>query len=702
MARTVPPKQQIEFHGVHTSGNPANRPPNTAAKCTNFRVMPGYWLRLRSGRKARKWLNETVRRLLPFRDPQFPGSAVQIVHSVAGGTTPKWSYFNPGGGGVNQWQTFLIGNIATANDASYCVSNPAPGTLLSDRPLLYNGLGTRDASNSKPPFSTYYGAALRYFGLDAFCPGGTKPTVASAGAGNNNVTTSVSIYVGVYNATTNHYSNGVLAGTIGAGTNLDITVSNLARLVQTYYAGGEGELNYVFYATVDGGSVPYLILNSSLTGPLTAAYNAATKSLSVTAGYTAGYYLDLTKEMPLTNHPPRPMRSITFVNGRLYGVLLPNSGANSGHSDPSFSYIPTLREYAAVVWSQSSQDIARLNTVGEPLQCWPFENIAYTPSAEAPLVVAPAQDNVRVLVITPTSTFLLEENADGIHEWITVSRVFGIGKPESMAVTPYGICWVTQFGHIVMLPPNSTQLVYLSKDYQNLIPKSATVKAADYIFNASHLIDRYQIWLDDGTSVIHDFLIGGEGYNADNFTGITAAATVIDSNGKPHHMIASSGFYEHEAQYDDNTIPTSDQTYDGSGNISTTDIDGEYRCNWTAEGDPSQRKEAFWLDLLGDSDASALTLEWYADFEEIIAGNTKALTSDGVSQWSGGASVVYAKRFKPQQPHRFWFKFVLKLAGHYTDEASYAAIADQGDRALNFYGSILMMSKEYAAAVNRP
>ena len=53
MSTTVKPSEQLEFKGVFTAGNPIQRPRNTAEVCENFRIMPGNYLRLRSGRVLR-------------------------------------------------------------------------------------------------------------------------------------------------------------------------------------------------------------------------------------------------------------------------------------------------------------------------------------------------------------------------------------------------------------------------------------------------------------------------------------------------------------------------------------------------------------------------------------------------------------------------------------------------------------------------
>jgi hypothetical protein len=178
MAQHQPPVAQFEFGGVNTADNPTRRPRNSAVVCRDVRIMPGNWPRLRGGRVGRYNLSGVsglVLDIKPFRSLSSAGSVDQLAHVVYG-SSPKWNWFSllsyimsPTG----------IEDIATANDGSYCVSNAAASCNLNDRPLYYQGLGTRSGGVSKPPFSTYSGF-VRYFGLDSYCPG-SNPTAAFVG-----------------------------------------------------------------------------------------------------------------------------------------------------------------------------------------------------------------------------------------------------------------------------------------------------------------------------------------------------------------------------------------------------------------------------------------------------------------------------------------------------------------------------------------
>lgn len=570
MAATKQPIVQNELHGVYTAGNPADRPRGTASKCEDFRVMPGYWLRLRGGRKAQYLipLGGQAQQIHEIRYPGSPGSAAHLIQ-IKYGASPKWTWVS-----LPSYIVDPVGiqTIGTSYDSAFSATYPAAVCNLYDRPMFYNGLGVR-STDSKPPFSTYYNGVIRYCGLDAFCASGSRPTVAfAAGAGYNVVSSKVKIFAGLYNSGTDHYSNAVYCGEVtdtalATGT---ITVSNLDRLKPVYgNATEQGELYYVFYATLDGTaySVPYLILDSSYTGPHKTAIANTSASLSVVTGFTNGWALDFTKEAPYGNHPPRPMRSIAFVNGRVYGVLLAGGSGNAvgmptvydtSLTRNDFTYVPTTKDIAGVVWSNSYSDAYSQAHPGDPLQCWPLTNYAGTPNGDGPIVVKPSQDGQRVLVGTPRATYYLTEATDGVHEWYAISEVHGITNALTFVTTRYGQAWINQRKQLVILPIGSTEIQILSLNYQNLI--TGTVRHCDYQYDPLNQIDRIEIFLSGGTSVIHDFAIGGEAYTCTS-KDFTAAKSVIDDYNNTHHIVAKTAIYTQEAQPTTGLIPTQDETY---------------------------------------------------------------------------------------------------------------------------------------------
>lgn len=716
MAAIKAPVIQNEIHGVFTAGNPIDRPRGTASVCRDLRIMPGYWLRLRGGRKARAEIGSggTCNQIYSFRQPGYVGAAdghwVKVVYSGS----PKWTTFSLLTYAVDP---FGVETIATAYDGSYSVSNPAAITLLYDRIFAYNGLGVRGTTESKPPFSTYKSGVLRYAGLDAYCPSGARPSVSFAsGTGHNSVSQRVRIYVGLYDSATDHYSNAVYAGDItatgGSGT---ITVSSLNNLTYAYHSSAElSTLKYVFYATIDGAAnnVPYLILDSSLTGPYSVGVASSSASLSITSDYTNGWALDFTKEAPYANLPPRPMKHVTYVNGRVYGILLyGGSGSAVGMPvvydpekiRPDFTYVPETYELAGVVWSNSYSDRYSASHPGDPLLCWPLTNFAASPNGDAPTLVHPSQDGNSVLVGTTRAMYYLTEIADGLHEWATISDSHGIVNPQTFVVTRYGQAWIDHNNQLVMLPKGSSQVATLSKNYQTLL--SGSVRFCDYVYDPINEIDRVEVFLTDGTTVCHDFAVAGEAYTCSN-KNFTAAKTLIDSNAKRHHVLANTAFYTQEAQPEDGLIPTRDENYVG-GNIVASDISGEYVRNWDDFGDSTLNKEIDCIEFIGDGALSSavggspITIEAYFDFEEVTSGNkTTALISK-----TGQASTDSSYRAVISASRAFWCKFVYKISGHSGDSISlqkFASPQTEGDRAYNFYGSIMRLLFQIKRTVNRP
>lgn len=718
MAHTRPPKLPIIFRGINLSGNPVRRPSMSACLVQDLRIMPGFWIRLRGGRKAKKnTAGGTIMQIHGFRDPNLPGANSHMAQiKYAGAGTVNWTWFDLSTYTIDP---FGIQPITLTYDSSNSLSNPAAIANVTDRPVFYNGLGVRDGTNSRPALSSYYAGVLRYFGLDAYCPSGSLPTVAFAsGAGYNSVLTAVTIYVGLYHGPTGHYSNVVKAGTItttaGSGT---ITVSNLNRLVAAYNNGTEqGELKYVFYSTIDGYEVPYLIMNSAHTGPLTAAVTVTTQSLSVEAagdGTENGWFLNLTSEAPQDNYPPRTMKCLVAVNQRLYGIPL-NGGIGAG---ADFKYTWDTRDLAGVCWSKAPGDDRNTKQVGDPQQCWPVENKKATPDIEVPLWLASSLGGDAVLVWTPKSTFLMTEVSSGLHIFTDISRVNGLSNPMSIRVTNYGICWTNQRNEICLLESDERAgLRILSRPYQELL-RGKTVTCADYILDPDNEIDRYQVWFSDGTSVCHDFALrdsdfpDGMAY-ATTGQDYTAAGTLVAQDGTRHYVVAKGGFYTHETQPDasvaNRVIPTTDDTFSNTTDqtFTTAEINGEYRFNWDRFNDWNDRKKLEGVFIIGDGAASValgaspLAMKWWGDFE-VIPGTPNSVAPAKINQ----TSPDWQYRFAPTGSHRFTYKIGFTIAGHSADDSGFhnhRRPAVEGDLAKNFYGSICEAAFLIGDEGNRP
>jgi hypothetical protein len=713
MAQNSSPDRKFVFAGIDLSGNPAFRTPQSAVECSNFRVMPGGWLRLRGGRVARFHVAPgcRIQQIHSFRLADFPGSSQNICQIRYSDGLVRWHWFSSLDFGLGDPGGIL--SIPQGNDGAWTGANRGAVCNIDDRPVLYNGLGIRDSEGSKPALCSYKGGVLRYFGLDAYAPSG-RPSVSFApGAGLNKITTGkIRFYVGLHHTETNHYSNGVYAGAVDGPPDLPdgsagdpltgtITINNLQNLLSVNYNNTErGELKYVFYATIEGLRVPYRILNAGLNGPLTANIGTTSVSLSLSAGTDNGWVLDLTRELETENFPPRRMRKVWYVGGRLYGVLLPTTGSGAMQIEDreferSFNYEASGRECAAVVWSLAAGDVTDRDLSGDPLQCWPPRCSSSTPSAEIPLWGGPSPDEQSSLVITGTSTFLLTEAADGLHEWYAVSRIHGIISEVSVARTSYGLVWMDQRRQLVMLEPGSRSLRVLSGSYQPIL-EGSTPTCADYILDPKNEIDRYQIWFADGTSVCHDFRVDGQAYTLTGQAFISAG-TITDETGRRHHVVANSGFYTHEAQADTGLIPTFDETFTGAGQAKTTAFfTGRYRMNWEMLGDFLTRKTITEVDLLGDNTVSAnLRVRCWTDLVEPSNTNAKIVSMQRTPQ-----GPAYSVRAVLQGMSPMAWKIELVMDSH-NGRLSFVPPQVDGELAANFYGSILAMGSTIGPVVNR-
>lgn len=667
MAQQIPRRPELVFGGVVTAGLPMRRPPGSAARCLDLRPLPKGGIRPRGGRTRVVAPAGGGRNFLQFYEFRRAGGTAGVYHlaQVSQGLTEKWQQITLGG-------AYGLVDIETMGSIGIGTQRPVAITTVRDKVFFHNGYGVR-SSVSQPALSSWDGTRLRYVGLDAYCPSG-NPTVAYAesSGGLNQIQTSVTIYVGLYNSATNHFSNGVKAGKLEVDAESEgvITVSNLSNLKYAYHAGGElGELSYVFYATIDGASVPYLILNAAGTDVHTVAVGSSSAALNLTSSADQGFILDTTSEMPEDNFPPRPMTTIAYANGRVYGALQ-SGGTGSASTYRGFSYAVTDKEIAAVVWSAASDDYQERQFVGAPEESWPYTNRKATPNGEIPLKIAASSSGDEVLVLTFTGSFLLFETADGTHKWHTISSRNGIGSVRSFVETPHGTIWLDNFAQLVILRPGATTLDVLSEDYAELLtayPPMGT--AADYLLDPHNEIDRYQIWSGTGHSVIHDFALA-RGQAARNMpvcpaymatsSGYTTARTMAGGAGV-HHLVASDAIWVQEAHPLSGQIPTREQAADGS----YAEITGEWISQWENYGASEHRKEIADIWLSGDAGPSAAlgqnaaTLSYYRDLASTETPIVLLKTDQSPTDW-GYKGLLTLK-------HCFYIKFRIILRGHSAD-----------------------------------
>ena len=619
------------FNGVHTAGHPARRPENTAAAMTNLRPLPGGMLRLIGGRRARYYeatAAATIMRLHEYREPTGNGFTSQMRQHNNGASpnVVKWQWFS-----LVSWAVSDILTISQTNDSGWTRTNPAAVENLFDKVMIYNGLGDRDGTNSKPPFSLWIPALgeAHYCGMDLYCPAGNAPTAGTSAGSGLTVATHIKVSVGLYNSRTGHYSNTVDCGTVAAGTYAGITVSNLNRIAINYNSLIEqGDIKFVFYFSIDGGENRYLHMATNGYDP----YTEASTATATTAAQIPN--IDLTKPTPTRNHPPRPMRWLAKVGGRLYGAPMPGGSGGVGGAVDGFNYTFETKRYSGVVYSNSGATIEEGEELGDPLQSWPPDQFFYTPNFEQPIAGLPSPDGYRLLALCQSSCFLFEEASDGVHEPTTVSLVHGIAVQASAVVaereTEDGreplIIWTDQNNVICALVGGSEKVQVLSRDYQTLLT-GKTPRAATYTLDPANFIDRYELYCTDGTCVIHDFNTGlGYTVNSD----VTAARSMRSAVGSLYHMVAKRHMYSQAGQPNNNREIVANEDYDGSGNVVESAITGVVDTQWMDEGDGGLRKQM--PHVLVEGDGTRLTVDVYRDYQQQVTDNKISTTNTALTQ----------------------------------------------------------------------
>lgn len=741
----VKPLAQYEFKGINLAGNPITRPAGSASLADNVKVMPGNWLRLKSGRVARVNLTNgrDVLRITSVR--LRGGDSADDSHLVLARYEPPPAL---------AWDlkmlkldlaTFTLDEagletVSGADDQHLCAQ-----AQLSNSVVFSNGIGKVLSGVPTPSLTQWMPpTTIRYHGLSKpYFDGSTPPGLSFvSGPGNNKVNTEVRIYVGFHNVETQHYSNGYLVGIMPpSGGYGELSVTSLGSLVYATHGATEtSELRFVFYATIDSLDVPYLMMNSTLDGPFTAPITDTTVNLSIAPATDNGWVLDRTKEMPIRNYPPRRMRSIAFAGGRLYGIPSDTSGQTAVDE---YQILPS--DQSSVVFTEADGSVKTADFLGDPIQSWPPQNVTSCPSGERPLALFTAPNSVEVIVWTANRTFLLREQADGIQEWTTISESHGLyydGTASSsrtprasfsealIASTRHGICWMTQRCQIAIYRTTG-EFEIISADYDSMFNVALdTFECATYLFDPKNLVDRLEIFWSQwngsahvARSTCHDFNTGAVTTTGPHF--VRAAGTIKSRlTGKTFHVVAGTalgsialqdvGLYSVEGQPDSGgRIPLRDQLFTGSSG-STASIaqigDGYYIPNWNSFGDPNLYKEIRFIDLIGDASAAAslaapaITLAWVQGFQAISTSSGTVLQP---VKFGPMATDSYY-RFKVQSPHHNFWKFILRIrahaaAGDYGEPLYlYTLPAVEGDLAANFYGSVLCLLYTVGTSEQRP
>lgn len=693
MSQSNPPVKQFTFGGVHTASDILKRPPDSATVCSNFRVMPGKYLRLRGGRSfVTSASSGTFSVLHEFRKGEFGGGVYHIVENAG------------------KWRRADLATPALTDLETIGANPPTPGAICTVRDKVFwtNGRGTRaEDSISKPALSSWDGSQVRYVGLDPFIPGTNSLSAALSvnPSGETIIKYSRTFYAGLYNEATGHFSNAVLIGKI---TNPnpevdyvgDLTISGLTSIARSSHDAGElAEIYYVIYCTQDGGEVPHLVLTTDGLGPVKTQSASVALVIDDNAAFGDANIVDSTKEAPLDNYPPRLANLIGYANGRVY--LAPKKTTTVG-STTNFSYAVTSQEETTVVWSASADDVVDREFLGVPEESFPLSNRKSLPNGESPkLLIAAGGNYGHLLVCTQTGTFLLEETAPGLHEWHAVSWTEGILDKDSHVRTPYGDIWMTQNKELVLLRPGDDQLLHISRDYSSLMRSFGLTAKADYLYDPDNTIDRYQVWNGSGYSVCHDFTLPGYGgpIPGEAYTTTGQTVTIAKSiqyatagvsptpTGEVMHVIAigSSLFAQEGDPRNDKIVPTRDETASGV----YSEINGAYIGQWQDFGNHDIRKEFRKVAVIGDAGYSAtlgrspLIISWYGD----MSGATQYdLELEKTLQSPTDNS--YEARIQDGQ--RFWYKFKFVLSGHGT-EGTYYLWFDDGELTPSVYGAIHRM-----------
>lgn len=702
------PLDQFEFGGVRHDQNPVHADPTSANVCHNFRTVP--YLRLYGGRKARKYLIDPAvgetpteagrwRRLHQYEDPAFSGWSSHLGQWTEG-SAASWRWFS-----IFNFIDTKIESIATTNDGGWVLVNPAPVVNLRDRVVMYNGAGVRSGVDSRPPFSSWYGSELLYFGLDCYSPSGFLPTVSTV-AGAIDLVGAVDIYVGIHNTKTQHFSNAKKAGTVAAANDLSIVVAglnNLSMTVDANHPTESGYLKYVFYATIENGAVPYLLMEANGIDPVTAIAGSTSHTLTTLKR-------DITKRAPFNNHPPRAMRWIAKVNQRLYGAYISYSGLALGSlPNEDFSYASSgIRQACGIVYSAATQDSSGGSWLGVPEESWPLDNFSPTPNSIIPLWGAPSPSEEELLVFTARRTYLVAEAADRQHDWRPIAPVDGIKNGMTCVETRHGVVWETQRGDIAVF--DGQEFRVLSRPYKKLT-RGKVSAFGTYTLDEVNMIDRYEIHYTDGTGVAYDFMTG-QGFSFSKPTAHTAGTTLVDNLQPPrhYHMLADHSLYSQAGQPENGLELMWDEEYiNGNGTIKRRSVEGRWVTQNLDFGEPVTQKELLQVDLVTDGGGAKINphveMDLWPDSAWEIDDNRVESRGKLNPQGSGKdipGHGIYTYRFSGA--NYFRFRFAIRMIGRVEDRVQYHPLPGDylnGDPATSMVGGVFSIHYGVTVTGNR-
>jgi hypothetical protein len=477
------------------------------------------------------------------------------------------------------------------------------------------------------------------------------------------------VYVGWHNTNTLHFGNGKLMGEVSGGSNVTINVSNLQRLSRAVHSPGveEGNLRYVFYATLPDLNVPYLLMQADGIHPIQALSTDSTFTITALRH-------DVTKEMPITNYPPRPFRWLAKVGGRMYGALLDTSIPLGSWPTDDFNYqTGNVRFMTGVFYSAAANDIKGRSYLGNPEESWPIGNgyFSQTPNSMMPVHGMPSPDESCLIVFTSLATYSVIEAADKVHTWEPVSIIHGIRQGNTACSSSRGLIWLTQRNQIVMMETGRAGVELLSAQYQHLL-SDKTPTHATYTLDPLNQIDRYEVYFSDGTGVVHDFLAGG-GYE---ITGqYTCGRTLVDAGDRQHYLLANSSIYSQAGQIETGDEKIADETYDPTGEVIVNPFTSVWGSQWLNYQKPVTRKQIVRLALYADGGGLRanpfVDIQMYADTAGM--GEDNRLTATGVLNIQSGGPLgdvsidektgLALYEFKFSKADYFKFKWLIIMIG---------------------------------------
>jgi hypothetical protein len=350
-------------------------------------------------------------------------------------------------------------------------------------------------------------------------------------------------YAAIWNPTTQHVGNRVAIGTrLTPNMALPVFVAGLPDL-----SAENPEWQILVGYTIDGGEIPYLLLDSG-------GNFISTPQGQTSATITGSYALDLTSEMPYRNGVPPAMNKLCVIGDQALGC----TGMD-----------------AYVYVSASAADPINPEVVGQPAQSWAPSDVVTFPTREVPTCIQEYNQSAMVFSRNYSAPLV---NMQGVWDW---GQGFPVGAAGQRAFTKtvHGPFWVTGSKQLATINTNwgagyamATGPILVSEEYERaLLAKIGDqylgqVEVVSYL-DAEKQKDELVIKCRDANGnpfeVVHDFKLKderspfGQGYLR-SYGGALASDYTLengyDANGI-ERMYAGGGdgnIYQTESGWNDN------------------------------------------------------------------------------------------------------------------------------------------------------